>query len=56
MTYKVRKVKGLFGFGCGVWEKWNCYETGMTWQFKFFFGPYVIRIDPKRNVKKNVDK
>jgi len=43
--FRLKRVRSFFALGFGV-ERWNCYETGMTWHAKVYLGPWVLLIDP----------
>ena len=46
--FRLRRVRSFFALGFGV-ERWNCYETGMTWHAKVYLGPWVLLIDPRKS-------
>jgi hypothetical protein len=45
--FRLRRVRSFFALGFGV-ERWNCYETGMTWHAKVYLGPWVLLINPRK--------
>ena len=46
--FQLKRVRSFFALGFGV-ERWNCYETGMTWHAKVYLGPWVLLIDPRKS-------
>ncbi len=46
--FRLKRVRSFFALGLGV-ERWNCYETGMTWHAKVYLGPWVLLIDPRKS-------
>jgi len=50
--FRLKRVRSFFALGFGV-ERWNCYETGMTWHAKIYLGPWVLLMDPR---KSNADR
>jgi hypothetical protein len=46
--FRLKRLRSFFALGFGV-ERWNCYETGMTWHAKVYLGPWVLLIDPRKS-------
>ena len=46
--FRLKRVRSFFALGFGV-ERWNCYETGITWHAKVYLGPWVLLIDPRKS-------